>query len=210
MSKVKLDLKSKDFAQLFTFATEHGVAVTGNPNFLTLDPPAAAYNSVVNSYRDNLTQIAVAETALEVLRSQRGVLRISVETVLNTRGAYVQKTADGSEPKILSAAFQVQEDGSPTTSMDKPYEVTATMGVSEGQVDVSCHAVPRAKTYIIEHREHSDTVAPGPWVQGKIGTRSYSTVVGLAPGKKYGFHVRALGPNELESPWSDEVVCMAP
>jgi hypothetical protein len=33
---------------------------------------------------------------------------------------------------------------------------------------------------------------------------------GFVPGKRYAFRIRALGPNELESPWSDEVSCMAP
>lgn len=210
MSKVKLDLKNKDYTQLSTFATQHNAAVTSNPNFLTPDPTVTVFASVLGSYRDSLTQITVAETALEVLRSQRGLMRDALETVLTTRGAYVQKASDGSEPKILSAAFQVQVNGSPTTSMDKPNEVTATMGDSDGEVDVSCHAVPRARSYLVEYREHSDLAVPGPWAQGKFGTRSSATVVGLVAGKKYGFHVRALGPNELESPWSDEVVCMAP
>ena len=39
---------------------------------------------------------------------------------------------------------------------------------------------------------------------------SAATVTGLVSGKKYAFRIRALGPNDLESPWSDEAVCMAP
>jgi hypothetical protein len=41
-------------------------------------------------------------------------------------------------------------------------------------------------------------------------TRSGTVFIGLVSGQKYAYRIRALGPNELESPWSDEVVCMAP
>ena len=94
--------------------------------------------------------------------------------------------------------------------MDKPYNMTATMGDNDGEIDLGCHAVPKAKSYIYEIREHSDTAAPGSWGGAKFGTRSSMTFTGLVSGRKYSFRVRALGPNELESPWSDEVVCMAP
>jgi hypothetical protein len=209
MSKVKLDLKSKDFQQLGTFATAHKDAIDGSTVFTTPDPTALIYDAKLGDYSDKLLQIAAAETALEVLRAERGELRTSLEGYLTTRGAYVQKISGGDEAKILSAAFQVQAEGTPTTSIDKPYDVYATIGDDEGEVDVGCHAVPRAKTYIVEYREHSDISAPGAWTQGKVGTRSSSTISGLVSGKKYGFRIRALGPNELESPWSDEVVCMA-
>ena len=37
-----------------------------------------------------------------------------------------------------------------------------------------------------------------------------ATLTGLTSGTKYAFRIRVLGPNDLESPWSDEVICMAP
>lgn len=88
--------------------------------------------------------------------------------------------------------------------------IGCTMGDFEGEIDVQCNAVPKAKSYIYEMREHPDTAAPGPWAQAKIATRSSASINGLVPGKRYAFRIRALGPNELESPWSDEVTCMAP
>ena len=120
-------------------------------------------------------------------------------------------TASGGDlAKILSAAFGVQADATPTTSMEKPYDVYATMGDNPGEIDLSCHAVPKTKSYIIEMRQHSDTAAPGPWTQAKISGRSSATLTGLTSGTKYAFRIRALGPNDLESPWSEEVICMAP
>lgn len=101
-------------------------------------------------------------------------------------------------------------EATPTTSMEKPYDVSATMGDNPGEIDLGCHAVPKAKSYLIEMRDHSDTAAPGPWVQVKVSGRSSATIKGLVSGSKYAFRIRALGPNDLESPWSDEAICMAP
>jgi hypothetical protein len=98
----------------------------------------------------------------------------------------------------------------PTTSMEKPHDISATMGDNPGETDITCHDAPRTKSSTIEIRAHLDTAAPGPWTQAKISGRSSATISGLATGMKYAFRIRALGPNDLESPWSDEAVCMAP
>ena len=48
------------------------------------------------------------------------------------------------------------------------------------------------------------------WSEQKFSTRSIVTFNGLISGRKYAFEMGAMGPNELESPWSDEVIGMAP
>lgn len=119
------------------------------------------------------------------------------------------KTSAGVAAIILSAAFDVQADGTTTTSITKPENAAATMGDNPGEVDMGCDAVRKAMSYVYEVREHSDVEAPGPWGGAKVATRSSVTFSGLVSGKKYSFRIRALGPNELESPWSTEVTCMA-
>lgn len=106
--------------------------------------------------------------------------------------------------------LKAKDYATPTTSMEKPYDVSATMGDNPGEIDLSCHAILKTKSYIMEIRMHSDTAAPGAWTQAKISGRSSATITGLTSGMKYAFRIRALGPNDLESPWSDEVICMAP
>lgn len=122
----------------------------------------------------------------------------------------MDEASGGDQAKILSAAFAVQADATPTTSMEKPYDVSATMGDNPGEIDLGWPAVPKAKSYIIEQCEHSDAAAPGAWLQGRIATHSSSTLTGFTSGRKYAFRIRALGPNDLESPWSEEALCMAP
>jgi hypothetical protein len=40
-------------------------------------------------------------------------------------------------------------------------------GDNPGEIDLGCHAVPKAKSYLIEMREHSDITAPGAWGAGE-------------------------------------------
>jgi len=210
MSKVKLDLQRKDFLKLKDYATAHRDAMVGNANFPSPEPTPAVFNAALNSYETKLDQITAAEIAMQAMRADRDTLRTLLEVELNGRGEYVGKASGGDAANILSAGFEVQADATPTTNMAKPDGVTATMGDNPGEIDVSCHAVAKAKSYIYEIREHSDTAAPGPWGGTKVGTRSSVTFSGLVSGRKYSFRIRALGPNELESPWSDEAICMAP
>ena len=84
--------------------------------------------------------------------------------------------------------------------------MSASTGDDSGEIDVSWNPVAKARNYIVECREHIDGQAPGPWTQVKIVTRSKLTASGLVTGRKYAFRVRALGPNSVESPWSDEAV----
>lgn len=210
MSKVKLDLQRKDFVLLRTFAQNHREAMVGNANYPTPEPTVLVYDAALTTYSNKLDEVSAAEVTLQMLRAERDALRITLEGNLNGRGTYVDTTSGGDLAKILSAAFEVQAGATPTTSMEKPYDVSATMGDNPGEIDVSCHSVPKTRSYIIEMRGHSDVAAPGSWTQAKISGRSSATIAGLTSGMKYAFRIRALGPNDLESPWSDEIICMAP
>jgi len=123
--------------------------------------------------------------------------------------SYVEDTALGEPSLILSVGFQIRSAGTPTTNLPQPENLVATIGKNAGAVDLRCRAVKRAKSYIWEYREYLAGQPPGPWIQAKIGGRRSVTVTGLISGRQYAFRVRALGPNETESPWSDEAVSMA-
>lgn len=210
MAKVKLELQSKNDEVLRTFTQNHIASITGNPYYPTPKPAAVDFDGKEAVYSARLDEIAAAETALAALRAGKDGLRAELEAALNARAAYVDEASGGDEAKILSAGFEVQAAGSATTSIAAPHGVVATMGDDEGEIDVAWHRDPKSRSFVIEMREHSDMEAPGPWAQAKLSTRSSCTVTGLTSGKRYAFRIRALGPNELESPWSAEVTCMAP
>ena len=210
MAKVKLDLRSKTDEQLRVFATEHKTQITGNATFPTPQPTALVFDAKLTEYSDKLDAIAAAEFALQALRAERDGLRSELELLLNGRGNYVEVTSAGDAAKILSAGFQIVSAATPTSSMAAPTNVLATMGANPGEIEISGNAVPKAKSYIYECREHVEGSPPGAWSQVKVGTKSSYTATGLTPGKRYAFRMKALGPNDLESPWSDEAVCMSP
>lgn len=210
MSKVKLDLRNKDFVQLAAFATTHRNAMIGNAFFTTPVPSAVAFNSALATYQTALDKIIAAEVNLQTLRAERDATRLPVEANLNSRGSYVESQSAGATVQILSAAFEIQSDPTATTSMEKPINMVASMGDVDGKIHLSCGAVPKAGGYVFQRREHSDVVAPGPWGNDQFSTRSSASCEGLVSGKKYAFRTKAMGPNGLESAWSEESVCMAP
>ena len=210
MNKIKLELRSKTDNALRVFATEHKAAMVGNANFTTPSPAVPVFDTALTAYGAKLDAIAAAETALAALRAEKDAARAALEVQINGRANYVELTAAGDEAKIRSAGFDVRADGTATTSMDQPGNLIAAMASNAGEIAISCDAVAKAKSYIIDVRDYTETGPPAEWRQAKVASRSAATVTGLVSGKKYAFRIRALGPNDLESPWSDEAVCMAP
>ncbi len=209
MAKVKQDLDSKSDAEVLSYALAHKTAIIGKPEFATPDPTALIYDPVVAEYSDLLDEITQMEAALASKRAAKEAKKAELKLLLAARASWVQKASKGSAEIILMAAFEIQADGAPTTSLPQPQNLVATTGKNEGEADVGCAAVKKAKVYFWECREHVEGQVPGPWTQFKVSGTSSITATALVSGRKYAFRVRVLGPNETESPWSDEAVCRA-
>jgi hypothetical protein len=210
MSKLKLDLHKKTDEELGDFAEAHRKAVEKPERFPELSPAREAFDPAAQAFADKLGQIVTAETELQTLRSERDALRVTVESNLNARAGNVEEKSKGDESVMISAGFMLRSAPTIISSLPAPDQVSATMGDAPGEIDVSCHRVARARTYVVEMREHSDTEVPGAWSQVKLSSRSSVTITGLTSGKRYAFRIKAIGPNDLESPWSAETGCMAP
>ena len=183
--------------------------MTGNANFPTPVPTDLIFSTAVSDFQDRLAAIAAKKAELASLLAGLPPLRSALADKLNLRASYVESTSAGVAEKILTAAFEVQAVGAPTTSLPQPQNLVASIGDNEGEIDLACNAVRKAKSYVWECRVHDDGVVPGPWMPCKISSSSKATAEGLISGKKYAFRVRALGPNNVESPWSDEALSMA-
>jgi hypothetical protein len=210
MAKVKLELHDKTDEELRVFATDHQTQITDNPHFTTPDPSPGDFDPKLAAYSAKMDAISTADFALKALRAERKALRVELETALNARGSYVEKKSGGDPAKILSAGFEIVAAATPTSSLPAPENVKATMGDKPGEIDIASNAVPKAKSYIYECREHEEGSPAGAWTQVKVSTRRSFTAKDLVSGKRYAFRMKALGPNDLESAWSDEAVCMAP
>ena len=210
MSKVRLDLRSKMDDQLRTYGTEHKAAITGNVHFPSPVPTPVIFDASLAAFSSKLDAIAAAEIALTTMRTERDDLRADLELQIAGRGNYVELTAAGDEAKIQSAGFQVQAAPTPTSSLDAPSNVTAVMGRKRGEIIVRGVVPDKTRASVFECREHAETGPLGAWQAVKTTTKSKITVPGLVSGKEYAFRMKVLGPNELESGWSDEAICMAP
>lgn len=209
MAKVKLDLQNKRDAQLLSFAREHQTAMAGNPRYPDPKPEPAVLEAVVAEFAKQMAEVGNLETQLLTLKSSREVTRLSLERLLTERGNYVDSSSGGSETAILSAGFDTRAAAIPTTSLAAPEGLVTELGRNPGEIEVRCDPVPKAKAYVVSYRLQSGT-ADSEWQQGKMTTRSSTKVSGLVSGQRYSFRMRGLGANEIESPWSNESICMAP
>ncbi len=128
-----------------------------------------------------------------------------LETATTNRGNYVDEVADGSEPIILSAAFEVRAQPAPIGQLPAPEDFMPTMGDLPGQVDLSWSAVRGAHSYVVEWREQGTA---GAWAQ-EFSTKSKHEANGLVSGRTYVFRVLAIGAAG-KGPWSLEAARMAP
>jgi hypothetical protein len=135
--------------------------MTGNANFTTPNPTAVVFDAALDAYSDKLDEIEQAEIDLAAMRSEKDALRSILQGHLTVRGSYVETTSGGDAAKILSAGFEIQSAGTPTTSLPQPINFRASIGDNAGEIDVACNAVKRAKSYVIEWREHIEGQAPG-------------------------------------------------
>lgn len=207
MAQVKLDLQNRDDDDLLTFAKNHAAALVGNASFPTPDPAVPEFTTATTEFEEALLAIEAIKAQLATAYTVRDTKRAVLEDKLRARGAYVQKTSGGVKETIQTAAMDVESEPVPITSLPAPGDLRASMGDMEGEIDLQWDRVSGARGYIVEYREHMVGTA---WQQATPTTRSRTTVSGLPTGKVYAFRVRALGPREILSPWSDEAVKMVP
>jgi hypothetical protein len=207
MAQVKLDLAGKNDLELRTFAENHKAAIDGNADFPTPAPTEVEFDAALANYVAKLAAHGEAEFKMDLAVSELKAARGTMEDLLRSRANYVQETSKGNPAKIQSVSFQIRSGKTPTSALTAPGNVRASIGQNTGEVVLVWDRVLRAVGYIVEYRLH-DSV--GNWTRvDSITTTKKLIVQGLQSGKQYAFRVRAIGPKQLVSPWSDEAVKMA-
>jgi hypothetical protein len=211
MAKIKLQLRTHTDIDLAALAVRHQSALLGAPGNVTFpvpQPSAVVFDQVLATFQEKIRTLAAAEAALRTLRLERDAARVALEAALRQRAAYAESLTVGPE-KLAGAGLPLQAERLPTSWLPKPENLVAAIGEKEGEIHLTCRAVPRAKLYIWECRESVEGTLPLPWQRVKSGVRSSMTISGLVSGRRFTFRVRCLGPHDLESAWSDEATSMA-
>lgn len=180
--------------------TDNAAAFTG------IDPDAAALLAAITAFTTKRTLQEAARQAAQNATDEKEDARAFLQSVL-TEGAGWSET-NIKDPLVLTKVYDLQADRTPTTSIDMVEGLKITFSDFPGRLDLIWNPVDRALNYEVQVRLASDPAAP--WVHARGTSRSKTSVKDLTSGQRYEVRVRALGPNELEGPWSPVVEHLVP
>lgn len=208
--KVKLNLKDKSDSDLITFAQQHVTAMTGNANFTTPLPAAAAFTAALTPFSTALGNFNTAQAAAKTATTLKDTARLELENVLTQRGDYVQLTANGSadpEAVVESAGFSVKGSKTPVTVPGTVMNLFITAGDSAGELDLTWDPTPGATRYEVQ------LCAAQDFLTGVISlpsvSKSKAVATGQASGSRMWARVRALNAAGVGA-WSDVATKIVP
>ena len=207
-NKIKLDLAGLTVPQKFALIRQVVIKLTGNANFPSPNPSLAALTALANeleaSYLKQQTDQQTSKTSTTALHTKE----TAANAGLNSLSNHVEEVSGGIKEKIESAGLEVRAPGTPTTSLPAPQNLSVTAGDNEGELDAACDPVAKSTSY--EWQTSDDPPTNTSWTYAKTTTKSSTTLTGLASGTKKWVRNRALGPNEIKSPWSDPAAKRVP
>jgi hypothetical protein len=200
MSQVKLDLQNKNVAEKIQ-KSRSVLTALGTP------PPApyAALAGELLAATDTLeADNQAADTADNAVTNAHAKLNAS-EAVFNKAfaalGGQVQITTKGEAAAITATNFDVRSEASPVTSLDGVQGFTVTTTNLAGTLDFAWDKSKGAVNYELRGRKQSDPA--GAYSFSKTTTKTRLRMDGFDSGVPYTFEIRAHGPGELESDWSN-------
>ena len=153
--------------------------LTGNPSFISTNPAIA----VLGTANAVLISAISAQTAGN--KSSTSAVHqaaAEVKRILRAIASSVEYTGNNNETTILSSGFNIKK---PAVFEGKTFK--AKQGVLSGTVDLEVNSYGIA-AYLWE----MSTDPIGNWQQVEATTISKTTIMGLTPGTKYWFRVRAI------------------
>lgn len=200
-AKVKMELSAKKNNQLIPYIQNHIEMMTGNPLYVTPQPPPVDFLAQFNAYQAAALAAINAEAVWKDAIALRDELRFDMTAMMNVRGAYVQEASNGNRQAILSSGLGVRNPPTYVTTLSAPMNLRVDLNGEAGMVKIRWDVVPNAKTYLLQC---SRDVTPRVWETLESGTRTQVTKT-LEVSVTYVFRVAATGvPGQ--SNWSPEVI----
>jgi hypothetical protein len=191
MPKVKLELRGLTVLAKGELAGRIVAAMTGNPNFVTPNPPladiTAAKTALLTAYNGALTLRQQAKLATDLQADKE----MAFERLLTLEALYVENASGGDELKIQSAGMSIRDPRVPVGSLLPPSALSAMAGNNDGEIDLNWEPVKGANSYVVHMT--TDPNVPDSWAPKANATESYAVILGLTSGTKYWFRVAGVG-----------------
>jgi hypothetical protein len=176
--------------------TNHAADFTGiDPDAAGLTAAALLFEGKVSA-NDTLQQEALQST--KNLRDDRAIL----EGVYKASAGWAELNVSAEK---AGTVFTLKRAATTTTSIGQVRNLSASFGDEPGEVHLAWNPEDKAQSYEIERKGPG-----GEWTHAKTIGKSSVDLKGLTSGMLNQFRVRAIGPNELEGPWSATAEHMAP
>jgi hypothetical protein len=200
-AKVKMGLTKKSTNELIPYIQNHIEMMTGNPNFVTPQPPAADLLAAFNDYQETALAVINLETTLKDTVALRDQQRGTLTGLMNVRAGYVQQTSNGNRQVILTSGLGAKNPPTPVDFLPAPTNLRVDLNGEAGLMKIRWDVVPYAKTYKLQC---SRDVTPRVWEDLANGTKTTVTKT-LEVGVTYVFRAAAVG-KPGQSNWSPEVI----
>ena len=192
MEQIVLKLNTTPVVQKIDFTRNVVTLMTGNPDFLTPDPPLAdlttAADETYAANQESLAAKAIAKQKTAILHDKEDAL----DDVLRKMANHVENKSDGDVAKINGAGFQVKADATPVGELPAPEDFSVTYGDEAGQLDTQWDGVYGASIYALQINL-TDPVDESAWSDAGNPTKTKHTIEGLTSGDRCWLRVLAVG-----------------
>lgn len=172
----------------YPLPTPNLAAAPGNVNFPTPSPTLAAVSVALDEFSTALSNAADGGATLTAIKNAK---RAALVSLVRALAIYVQGACNGDLAVLKSSGFPTQKpQPQPVGELPVPSDLTVTLGISTGKLDVRVSPVPGAFTY---NWRVALASAPAVVVQLAQSTASSTTLSNLTPGLVYNVEANAVG-----------------
>jgi hypothetical protein len=171
--------------------------LTGNANFPTTDPTIAQLQAAL----DALTQ-AMALADPQARDAAVAAARVALEQKLEDLADNLEKTSNNDPVKLATTGFDLRKDPALTGEAPSvPQNVRLKLTGHSGEAQLLFDASDRGKGYQVQTAPDPNA---GPWTDYDTFSSTRNVILkGFPRAKDLWGRVRAVGPNNTKSAWSD-------